>query len=431
MSVAYASGSFSLRESTPPTDIAYVRRWYIQKTLVFSRSHSIPAELRVVARDHFGDETARRRDSQSERELGPPRNGLAFVRTVTGASSPHSPAGTGIASVAHPNNEFAPEIDVERTIGIDVCQKFLDAEARPAMQRKRFNNDPDGIAELLEWARTHDPERIVLESTGTYQKAALGALLAGGLPAVLVNPRQVRDFAKGLGLLAKTDVLDAGVLARFGQIVPTVVRTLPEPEIQEFREIYDRRGQLVRMLANEKNHRHATTSKAALRDIEAHIRHLEKRIADLEKRMNRFVEQTDAYRERDAILQSIPGVGPQVSRTLLAHLPELGEGSREQIAALAGLAPYADDSGQERNARHIRGGRSAVRLGLYQAAVVAISHCAPMKAMYKRLLGRGKAKKVALVAVARKLLVLAHALIRDMKPFDPQKSANSVCPETP
>ena len=316
---------------------------------------------------------------------------------------------------------------MERTIGIDVSKDSLDAHALPAGQRRRFINDATGIAELVEWARPLAAERIVLESTGHYQKAAVGALLAAALPAVVVNARQARDFAKALGVLAKTDTIDAGVLARFGQVIPTVVRPLPAPEIQAFQELYDRRSQLVRMLAVERNHRHAASSAKVIRDIDAHIRQLEKRIESLEDRMDHFVENSETFRARDEILQSIPGVGPQVSRTLLAHLPELGDGDRHRITALVGLAPFADDSGEQQHTRHIRGGRGKVRLGLYQAAVVAIRHCPPMKEMYVRLKQRGKASKVALIAVARKILVLANALIRTMTPYNP---ANSVCPKT-
>ena len=313
---------------------------------------------------------------------------------------------------------------MQRILGVDVSKDYLDTDTLPATQKRRFPNDPAGIAELVEWARAFGPDRIVFESTGHYQKAAVGALLAASLPAVVVNARQVRDFAKALGILAKTDAIDAAVLARFGQVVPTVVRPLPTPEIQAFQELYDRRGQLVRMLAVEKNHRHATTSAKVIRNIDAHIRYLEKQIEVLEERMDYFVQNSEAFKARDEILQSIPGVGPHVSRTLLAYLPELGQGSRQQLAALVGLAPFNDDSGTTSHTRHVRGGRGKVRLGLYQAAVVAIRHCPPMKDFYVRLKERGKASKVALIAVARKLLGLANALVRNMKPYDP---ANSVC----
>jgi transposase len=316
---------------------------------------------------------------------------------------------------------------MERMLGVDVSKDYLDTDTLPKTQRRRFTNDPAGIAELVEWARDFRPDRIVFESTGHYQKAAVGALLAASLPAVVVNARQVRDFAKALGILAKTDSIDASVLARFGQVVTTIVRPLPTPEIQAFQELFDRRGQLVRMVAAEKNHRHATTAAKVIKNIDAHIQYLEKQIKTLEGRMDHFVDNSDAFRARDEILQSVPSFGPQVSRTLLAYLPELGQGTRQQITALVGLAPFNDDSGQASHTRHIRGGRGKVRLALYQAAVVAIRHLPSMKDFYVRLKQRGKASKVALIAVARKLLVLANALVRSMKPYDP---ANSVCPIT-
>lgn len=318
-------------------------------------------------------------------------------------------------------------------VGIDVSKGALDAEVRPAQgtrPRRSFANDPDGIAELIEWLKPLGAERIIFESTGPYQKAAVGALLALGLPAVVVNARQARDFAKGVGQLAKTDAIDAGMLAYFGQVVATVVRPLESKEILEFRDLYDRRGQLVRMLSVEKNHRHAAqgSSPKVLRNIERHIDYLLKQIAELEERMDGIVETSEAFKAKDEILQSITGVGPHVSRTLLAYLPELGQKSRQSIAALVGLAPYPEDSGTKSGARHIRGGRKKVRLGLYQAAVAAIRHCPKMKAFYANLKSRGKASKVALIAVARKLLVLANALVRTMTPY--RDSANSVCQET-
>jgi transposase len=316
---------------------------------------------------------------------------------------------------------------MNRILGVDVCKDFLDAAFLPSGQKRRFTNNSDGIAELVDWARPLSPERIVFESTGHYQKAAVGGLLAASLPAVVVNARQVRDFAKALGILAKTDAIDASVLARFGQVVTTTVRPLPAPEIQEFQDLYDRRSQLVKMLAIEKNHRHACSSAKVLKNIEVHIVYLEKQIASLEKRLDQFVETSAAFRAKDEILQSIPGVGPQVSRTLLAHLPELGQGSRQQISALVGLAPFNDDSGEQSHTRHIRGGRGKVRIGLYQAAVVAVRHCPVMKDFYLSLKNRGKAAKLALIAVARKLLVMAHAMIRTMKPYEDR--ANSVCPK--
>ncbi len=314
-------------------------------------------------------------------------------------------------------------------IGIDVCKDFLDAHVRPTDLSKRFPNTPTGIEQLVAWIRPFAAERIIFESTGPYQKAAVGALLAANLPAVVVNARQVRDFAKGTGQLAKTDTIDAGILAHFGEVVATTVRALPSQEILEFRDLCDRRGQLVRMLAAEKNHRHAAqgSSPKILKNIDKTMAFLERQIEDLEDRMDRIVADSETFKAKDDILQSIVGIGPQVSRTLLVHLPELGEGSRQSIAALVGLAPYADDSGTVSHIRPIRGGRGKVRIALYQAAVAAIRYCATMKSFYASLKARGKPSKVALIAVARKILVLANALLRTMTPYE--NRANSVCPQ--
>jgi transposase len=313
-------------------------------------------------------------------------------------------------------------------IGIDVSQTHLDVHVRPANLYRRFDNTKDGIAELLDWIRPHSAERIVCESTGPYQKLLIGALLAEEMPAVVANPRQIRDFAKGMGQLAKTDVVDAAIIAHFAELVPTTVRPLPSAELSELRELYDRRGQLVRMLAVEKNHRHAATnaSQKVLKNIDKHIDFLEDQIKKFEDRMNQIVESSDAFKAQNEILQSIIGIGPQVSRTLIAYLPELGHRTRQSITALVGLAPFNDDSGQHSGARHIRGGRSKVRTGLYQAAIAAIRCCPSMKAFYVSLKARRKASKVAIVAVARKILVLANALIRDNRKYE-TNPANSVC----
>jgi transposase len=312
-------------------------------------------------------------------------------------------------------------------IGLDVAKDTLEACVRPADLRRSFPNTAAGIADLVAWATPHAPERIVCESTGPYQKAAVAALLAAGLPAVTVNARQVRDFAKSLGQLAKTDRLDAAVIAHFGDVVPTTVRPLPPADLLELQGLFDRRGQLVRMLAAEKNHRHAATltGPRLLKNIDRHIAFLERQIDDLEGRMDKLVEASEAFREQNTLLQSITGVGPHVARTLIAYLPELGQRTRQAITALVGLAPFNDDSGRHTGQRHIRGGRHKVRLSLYQAAVSAIRHCPRMKAIYAGLKARGKASKVAIIAVARKILVLANALLRDKRPF--HAPANSVC----
>jgi transposase len=314
-------------------------------------------------------------------------------------------------------------------IGVDVSQDFLDAHVRPTSVRQRFANNDAGIADLVAWARPLAAERILFESTGPYQKAAVGALLAEGLPAVVVNARQVRDFAKAMNYLAKTDTIDAAVIAHFGEVAVTKVRPLESEEIRTLRELYDRRGQLVHMRAMEKNQRHSATvaraSAKVLQSINKHIDYLTKQIHDLEKRMDRLIENSAAFQARNEILQTLTGIGPQVSRTLLIHLPELGRYTRQSIAALVGLAPFNDDSGDHAGQRHIRGGRNKVRVGMYQAAIAAIRHCPRMKAFYAALKARGKASRVAIIAVARKILVLANAMIRDMTPY--QAPANSVC----
>ena len=314
-------------------------------------------------------------------------------------------------------------------IGVDVSQDHLDAHVRPATLRRRFANTAAGIAELVAWVRPHAAARIVFESTGPYQKAAVGALLAEGLPAVVVNARQVRDFARALNYLAKTDAIDAGVIAHFAEVATTTVRPLEPQESRDLRELYDRRGQLVHMLAMEKNQRHSATvaqaSSRVLRSIDKHIAWLESQVQDLERRMDQLIEGCAAFRARDEILQTITGIGPQVSRTLLAYLPELGTTSRQRIAALVGVAPFNDDSGTSVGQRHIRGGRSKVRVGLYQAAIAAIRHCPRMRAVYAALKARGKASRSAIIAVARKILVLANAMVRDMAPY--KAPANSVC----
>jgi transposase len=314
-------------------------------------------------------------------------------------------------------------------IGVDVSKDHLDVHVRPTGLSRRFANTPAGITELLAFVRPHTAERILFESTGPYQKAAVAALLAEALPAVVVNARQVRDFAKAMNYLAKTDTIDAAVIAHFGEVATTTVRPLESQEIRDLRDLYDRRGQLVGMLAMEKNQRHSATvaqaSAKVLKSIDKHIDYLEGQIQDLEGRMDRIIESSAAFRARDEILQTITGIGPQVSRTLLAYLPELGQCSRQVIAALVGLAPFNDDSGTHSGQRHIRGGRSKVRVGLYQAAIAAIRHCPRMKGFYAALKARGKASRVAIIAVARKLLVLANALVRDMVPY--RAPANSVC----
>jgi len=303
-------------------------------------------------------------------------------------------------------------------IGVDVSKDFLDTAVvnanRPSL---RFSNNPEGIAKLVAWAQEIAPFRIIFESTGHYHKEAVTSLQVASLNAVVVNPRQVRDFAKASGKLAKTDAIDALVLAKFGEVFETTVRPLASKEIEEFQQLLDRRDQLVKMRTMEKNHLHAAKGLRLEKSIEKLVNHLNKQIKELEQEMNKFINETETFRAKDKILKTICGIAAQVSRTLLAFLPELGEGSRQGITGLVGYAPYNNDSGQGRGTRRIAGGRSKVRKALYLAAVSAVKNSPSMKEFYLRLRSRGKTSKVALVAVARKILVLAHAMIRDMKPY--------------
>ena len=314
-------------------------------------------------------------------------------------------------------------------IGVDVSKDFLDVYVRPTSVRKRFANNADGIAAFVIWARPLAAHRILFESTGPYQIAAVDALLADGLPGVVVNARQVRAFANAMNYLAKTDTIDAAVIAHFGEVAVTKVRPLESEEIRTLREFCDRRGQLVHMLTMEKNHRHsaavARASAKVLQSIDRHIASLEKQIHALEQCLDRLIENSPVLKARNEILQTITGIGPQVARILLVHLKELGLFTRQAIAALAGLAPFNNDSGDHSGQRHIRGGRGKVRIGMYQAAVAAIRHCPRTKAYYTEMKAHGKPSRVAIIAIARKLLVLANAMIRDMTPY--QKPANSVC----
>ena len=252
-------------------------------------------------------------------------------------------------------------------IGVDVSRDHLAVHVRPAAVRRRFANTAAGLADFLAWVRPRAAERILFESTGPYQKAAVGALLAEGLPAVVVNARQVRDFAKAMNYPAKTDRLDAAAIAHFGEVAQTTLRPLESQESRDLRALYDRRGQLVRMLAVEKNQRHSATvaqaSPRVLGSIDKHLAYLEGHIHDLEGRRDRIIESSAVFQARDEILPTITGIGPQVSRTLLAYLPELGRYRRQAIAALVGLAPFDDDSGTQAGQRHIRGGRRKVRGG--------------------------------------------------------------------
>jgi transposase len=296
-------------------------------------------------------------------------------------------------------------------IGIDVARDSLEVASRPAGEQWQVANDPAGIAALLTRLRAVQPTLIVLEATGGLELPVLAAIGSAGLPVVAINPRQVRDFAKATGKLAKTDAIDARVLAHFADAVRPTVRPLPDAATQALGALVTRRRQLVEMLTAEENRR-KTAPPAIRADIQAHIVWLRKRLNGVDKELSQAVRTSPLWREQEDALRSVPGVGPVVSVTLLADLPELGTLDRKQIAALVGLAPVNRDSGTMRGKRTIWGGRATVRAALYMAALVGSRRNPILRTLYTRLLIAGKTKKVALTACMRKLLTILNALLK-------------------
>ena len=305
-------------------------------------------------------------------------------------------------------------------IGIDVSKQLLEVAVHKSAHHFRCPNDPKEFPALIAELIALRPARIVLEATGGLERPLLQALQAVGLPVVLINPRQVRDFAKALGLLAKTDRLDARVLAHFGAAVQPPISPIKASEDSELDALMGRRNQLSDMLVAEKNRRGSAATKAARADIDAHIEWLEQRLKALDKQLKDQLKSCVAWQQKDQILQSVKGIGFVTSLSLLADCPELGQLNRHQIAKLAGVAPLNRDSGKQRGTRHIFAGRAQVRAKLYMATLTAI-RCNPViKAFYQRLLTRNKLKKVAIVACMRKLLTIINVMVRDNKVWDVQ-----------
>lgn len=308
----------------------------------------------------------------------------------------------------------------ERFVGIDVSKQSLDVHSRPDGTSRRFDNTAPGIAALVGFLASVTPTLIVLEATGGYENALIAALSLQGLPVSLVNPKRVRDFAKALGRLAKTDVLDADVLAEFAQRVRPPVRPLPDADARKLQALTARRRQLVEMHSMESNRLAAVTDRAIRRSIEAILRALQKEIERAEGELESAIQSSPVWKAKDELLQSIPGIGPVVSQTLLAQLPELGALTREQAAALAGVAPMNRESGSWNGRRMIAGGRAVVRSMLYLGSQAARQGNAVLAAFADRLAAAGKAPKVIRIALARKLLIIANAVLRDNRPWQPQ-----------
>lgn len=303
-------------------------------------------------------------------------------------------------------------------VGIDVSEDQLDVAVRPSGQRWRLRNNESGIAELVNHLDELQPGLIVLEATGGLEMPAAGALVAKKHQVAVVNPRQTRDFAKATGQLAKTDKLDAGVLAHFADAVRPEVRPLPDEQAQAMAALLARRRQLIEMRTAEKNRLRLALPSVQPR-ISAHIAWLEEELADLDDDLEQQLRQNAHWREKDEILRSTPGVGPVLSKTLLIDLPELGTLNRKQIAALVGVAPLNQDSGRFRGRRRVWGGRAHVRTALYMAALVAARHNPVIREFYQRLLDAGKPHKVALTACMRKLLTMLNAMISSGSHWQP------------
>ncbi len=297
-------------------------------------------------------------------------------------------------------------------IGLDVATVTLDVALRPSGEQWSVPNDEAGVAALVDRLRPLHPALVVCEATGGFERAAIAMLAAAGLPVVVANPRQIRDFARATGQLAKTDAIDAAILALFAERVRPTPRALPSDAAQLLDALLTRRRQLLEMLVAEKN-RLGFAPRPLHKGIQQHIRWLERQLDDVTKDLADQIERSPVWRAKDDLLQSVPGVGPIVSAVLLAELPELGTLSHKQIATLAGVAPLARDSGTLRGKRMVWGGRAGVRTALYLAALCGRRWNPQLRVFYERLLAAGKPKKVAIIACARKLLTILNAMLRD------------------
>jgi transposase len=303
-------------------------------------------------------------------------------------------------------------------VGIDVAKATLDVAVHPTADRWTAAHTEREVAGLVTRLTALHPALVVLEATGGLEGPLAGALATAGLPVVVVNPRHVRDFAKATGTLAKTDALDAAVLAHFAAAVRPTPRPLPDAATQTLAALVTRRRQLVEMLTAERN-RLGSAPRTLRAEIQAHITWLQRRLGRLDDDLNQAIRTSPVWRVQDDLLQSVPGVGPVLSATLLASLPELGRLDRKAIAALVGVAPLNRDSGTLRGRRMVWGGRAAVRAVLYMGTLVAVRHNPVLRAFYQRLRAVGKLPKVALTACMRKLLTILNAMLKHQRPWNP------------
>jgi len=303
------------------------------------------------------------------------------------------------------------------TVGIDVSKDRLDVHVRPGGQAFAVARDGKGLEELVERLGTFSPTLVALEATGGFETVVAAALASAKLPVVVVNPAQIRAFAKALGQRAKTDPIDAAVIARFAEATKPEPRPLPDEATRLLADLVARRRQIVEMIGAERSREVRVTIPRLKRSIVRLIKALEKELSSLDGDIDDAVRGSPAWREKEDLLASVPGVGPVIARTLIAQLPELGQLSRRRIAALVGLAPFARQSGQWRGRSFIAGGRTAVRTVLFMGAMVAKQHNPVLRAFFDRLVRAGKPKMLALIAVARKLLTILNAVLRDNRPW--------------
>lgn len=297
-------------------------------------------------------------------------------------------------------------------IGVDVSKDRLDIHIVPDGAAFSVARTPAGLNDLIDQIKPRTPYLIVLEATGGLEGVVIAALAGAGLPVIAVNPRQIRDFARATGKLAKTDALDAAAIARFAEAVRPEPRALLSEDAKALAELITRRRQIIEMLVAERNRRRLVAAKAVRKSIDRIVAALEKQLADLDHDISQRVRESPVWREKEDLLKSVPGVGDQTARTLIAALPELGELDRRQIAALVGVAPINRDSGKMRGKRMIAGGRADVRSALYMAALVGVQRNPVLKVYYQRLRAAGKAPKVAIVAAMRKLLTILNAMLK-------------------
>jgi transposase len=302
-------------------------------------------------------------------------------------------------------------------VGIDVAKAHLDVHVRPSGEAFTVPRDGESVASLADRLKALSPIVVVLEATGGFETIVAATLGGAGLPMAVINPRQIRAFARAIGQLAKTDALDAAVIARFAESVKPEPRPLADEQTRILSELVARRRQLVEMMTAERNRRPRLSRKHLIKALDRHLAMLQKDLSEIEREIDTTIRGTPIWREREELMTSVPGVGPTLARTLLADVPELGTLDRKQIAALIGVAPLNWDSGTYRGRRTTWGGRSKVRAVLYMAALVASRHNPTLKSFYQRLVRAGKAKKLALVAVMRKLLTILNAIIRDQIPW--------------